>query len=148
MRILHQVLKKIYQDYAVFFPPAKLSEIQKVNFELSQTGLTSLPQDYIDFLMMTNGLFHNGLEMFSTTEHERDKGAFFHRSIMQMQKLFSQNPILKNKIMLAQAPEEFVVYDFQKKEYQLVDRYSYTVFLKLPNLLDVFYYYTKPVLDK
>ena len=59
-----------------------------------------------------------------------------------------QNPILKNKIMLAQAPEEFVVYDFQKKEYQLVDRYSYTVFLKLPNLLDVFYYYTKPVLDK
>lgn len=148
MRILHQVLKKIYQDYAVFFPPAKLSEIQKVNFELSQTGLSSLPQDYIDFLMMTNGLFHNGLEMFSTTEHERDKGAFFHRSIMQMQKLFSQNPILKNKIMLAQAPEEFVVYDFQKKEYQLVDRYSYTVFLKLPNLLDVFYYYTKPVLDK
>ena len=148
MRILHQVLKKIYQDYAVFFPPAKLNEIQKVNFELSQTGLASLPQDYIDFLMMTNGLFHNGLEMFSTTEHERDKGAFFHRSIMQMQKLFSQNPILKNKIMLAQAPEEFVVYDFQKKEYQLVDRYSYTVFLKLPNLLDVFYYYTKPVLDK
>lgn len=148
MRILHQVLKKIYQDYAVFFPPAKLNEIQKVNFELSQTGLASLPQDYIDFLMMTNGLFHNGLEMFSTTEHERDKGAFFHRSIMQMQKLFSQNPILKNKIMLAQAPEEFVVYDFQKKEYQLVDRYSYTVFLKLSNLLDVFYYYTKPVLDK
>ncbi len=148
MRILHQVLKKIYQDYAVFFPPAKLNEIQKINIQLSQSGLSSLPQDYIDFLMLTDGLFHNGLEMFSTISHERDKGAFFHRSIIQMHKLFSQNPNMKNKIMLAQAPEEFVLYDLQRKEYQLMDRYSYTVFLKFPNLLDVIYYYTKPVLDK
>lgn len=148
MRVLHQVLKKIYQEYAVFFPPATSIEIQKTNLTLTQTGLASLPQDYIDFLMLTNGLFYNGLELFATTEHEREKGAFFHRSIPQMQKLYSQNPLINNKIMLAQAPEEFVLYDFQKKEYQLMDRYSYTVFLKFPNLLDVIYYYTKPTLDK
>lgn len=148
MRVLHQVLKKIYQDYAVFFPPAKINEIQKVNIQLVQTGLAALPQDYIDFLTMTNGIFYNGLELFATTSHEREKGAFFHRSIMEIQKLFSQNPSVKNKIILAQAPEEFVLYDFQKKEYQIMDRYSYTVFLKFPNLLDVIYYYTKPVLDK
>lgn len=148
MRILHQVLKKIYHDYAIFFPPATNLEIQKINITLSQTGLAALPQDYVDFLMLTNGLFYNGLELFSTIEHEREKGAFFHRSILQMQKLYSQNPLVKNKIMLAQAPEEFVLYDFQKKEYQLMDRYSYTVFLKFPNLLDVIYYYTKQLLDK
>ena len=98
--------------------------------------------------MLTNGLFHNGLELFATMEHERDKGAFFHRSILQMQKLYSQNPHIKNKLMLAQAPEEFLLYDHQRKEYQIMDRYTYTVFIKFPNLLDVIYYYTKPVLDK
>lgn len=148
MRVLHQVLKKIYQDYAIFFPPAKLSEIQKVNTLLIQSGLHSLPQDYVDFLMMTDGLFHNGLELFATKEHEREKGSFFHRSILQMQKLYSQNPLVNTKIMLATAPEEFVLYDFTKKEYQIMDRHSYTVFLKFPNLLDVIYYYTKPVIEK
>ncbi len=148
MRILHQVLKKIYQDYAVFFPPATMKEIQAVNISLSEVGLAPLPQDYINFLMLTNGLFHNGLELFATMEHERDKGAFFHRSILQMQKLYSQNPHIKNKLMLAQAPEEFLLYDHQRKEYQIMDRYTYTVFIKFPNLLDVIYYYTKPVLDK
>ena len=67
MRILHQVLKKIYQDYAVFFPPAKLSEIQKVNFELSQTGLASLPQDYIDFL---NNLIYTQIAYLSSKNRQ------------------------------------------------------------------------------
>lgn len=148
MRVMHQVLKKIYQDYAVFYPPAILKEIQLVNLALVQDGLAQLPQDYINFLMMTNGFFYNGLEMFATREHEREKGAYFHRAIVQMQRFYVSNPALRGKLLLGQAPEEFVLYDFNRKEYQIMDRYSYTVFLKLPNLLDVFYYYAKPTIDK
>ena len=55
---------------------------------------------------------------------------------------------MKNKIMLAQAPEEFIAYDFNKKEYQLIDRHSYSVFIKFPHLLDVIYYYSKQAVDK
>ena len=148
MRVLHQVLKRIYQDYAVFYPPVDAHEIQMVNNALVQDGLAALPQDYMNFLMMTNGLFYNGLEMFATREHEREKGAFFHRAIVQMQRFYTSNPALNGKILLAQAPEEFVLYDFKRKEYQIMDRYSYGVFLKLPNLLDVFYYYAKPTIEK
>lgn len=148
MRILHQVLKKIYQESAVFFPPAKYADIHMVNTILTRTGLAPLPQDYMNLLLLTNGLFYNGLELFATTEHEREKGAFFHRSIPQMQRLYSDNPIINNKIFLAQAPEEFVLYDFKKKEYILLDRYTYTTVARFPLFLDVLYFFVRSTIEK
>lgn len=148
MRILHQVLKKMYQESAVVFPPAKYAEIHMVNTILTHENLSKLPQDYINFLTLTDGLFFNGLELFATKEHEREKGAFFHRSIVQMQRIYTNNPQLNGKIVLAQAPEELILYDFKKKEYQIMDRYSYTIFLKFPHFLDVLYYYVGTVIEK
>lgn len=148
MRVMHQVLKKIYQDYAVLFPPAEFEEIQRLSFELTQMGLAPLPRDYADFLMLTNGLFWNGLEIFATTEQERNNGTFFHRGIHQMQMVLLSNPTLKNKIVLAIAPEEYIVYDINRKEYQVIDRYSYTVFVRFPQFLDILYYYVKNVIEK
>lgn len=148
MRILHQVLKKMYQESAVVFPPAKYAEIHMVNTILTHSGLAPLPQDYIDFLTLTDGLFFNGLELFATREHEREKGAFFHRGITQMQRTYADNPTISGKIILAQAPEELIFYDFKKKEYQIVDRYNYSVFLKFPHFLDVLYYYVRIIIEK
>ena len=148
MRILHQVLKRIYQESAVFFAPAKYADIHMVNTILTRSGLAPLPQDYVNLLLLTNGLFYNGLELFATTEHEREKGAFFHRSIPQMQRLYSDNPIVNNKILLAQAPEELALYDFKKKEYILLDRYTYTVIARFPQFLDMFYFFIRSTIEK
>lgn len=145
---MHQLLKKIYQDYAVLFPPAEFEEIKQISFELTQIGLAPLPGDYADFLMLTNGLFWNGLEIFATTEQERNNGFFSHRGIYQMQKVFLTNAALKNKMVLAFAPEEYIVYDVVCKEYQIVDRYSYMVFVKFPQFADILYYYVKNVIEK
>lgn len=148
MRILHQVLKRIYQESAVFFPPAKYADIHMVNTVLTRGGLAPLPQDYVNLLLLTNGLFYNGLELFATTEHEREKGAFFHRSIPQMQRLYSENPIVNNKILLAQAPEELALYDFKKKEYVLLDRYTYTIIARFPQFLDMLYFFVRSTIEK
>lgn len=148
MRVMHQVLKKIYQDYAILFPPAEYEEIQKISHELIQMGLAPLPGDYTDFLMLTNGLFWNGLEIFATTEQERNNSAFFHRGISQMQKILLSNPVLKKKIILAIAPEEYISYDISQREYQIIDRYSYTVFMKFPQFSDILYYYVKNIIEK
>lgn len=148
MRILHQILKKIYQESAVFFSPAKYADIHMVNTILTRTGLAPLPQDYINLLLLTNGLFYNGLELFATEEHEREKGAFFHRGIPQMQRIYSENPIINNKILLAQAPEELVVYDFRKKEYLIIDRYTYSTIVRFPQFLDVLYFFVRSTIEK
>ena len=148
MRVLVQVLKKIYQDYAIIYPPAEKEEIQLVIGTLIHENAGFLPSDYREFLCLTDGLFWNGIEFFSTREHERDNGAFTHRAILAMQATFYANQNLKGKIILGLAPEEIIAYDSKRREYQLIDRYSYTIFVKFPSLADVLYFYARNVLDK
>lgn len=148
MRTLIQVLKKVYQDYAIIYPPAEPREIEAVYLGLMKNGYGRLPADYRTFLMMTDGLFWNGVELFATQEHERNNGTHFHRGIWQMQALFADNPNLNKKIVLGMAPEELIVYDAARKEYQLIDRYSYTTFLKFPGFADILYFYVRNVIDK
>ena len=148
MRVLIQVLKKIYQDYAIIYPPAEKMEVHMVTSTLLQNNQGYLPSDYRDFLMMTDGLFWNGIEFFSTREHERDNGSFVHRAILSMQIKSSNNALLKNKIVLGIAPEEIIAYDSFRKEYQLIDKYSYTVFVKFPHFADVLYFYVRNLIDK
>ncbi len=148
MRALVQVLKKIYQDYATIYPPAEPDEINSVYFGLLQNGYGRLPSDYRSFLMMTDGLFWNGLELFSTREHERDNGTYFHRGILQQQVLFASNPAFHKKIVLGLSAEEIIVYDVLRKEYQILDRYSYTVFVKFPGFADILYFYVRNVVEK
>lgn len=148
MRVMHQVLKRIYQDYAVIFPPARMSEINAVNQKLVEMDLGYLPQDFAEFLQFTNGLFWNGLEIFATQEHERDKGSYFHREIIKTQMLYTQNPMVKGKIILAYSNEDVVAYDCFRKEYQILDRYTYTIFIKFPKFMDIIYYYTKSLFEK
>lgn len=148
MRVLTQVLRKIYKDYAIIYPPAERAEVHSLTAMLFQSGNGYLPTDYREFLMLTDGLYWNGIEFFSTREHERDKGAFFHRALLPMQAVFSKNNLMKNKIVLGIAPEELIVFDSGRKEYQLVDRYSYTVFVKFPAFVDVLYFYVRNILEK
>lgn len=148
MRVLTQVLRRIYKDYAVIYPPAERAEVHSVTALLFQAGHGYLPADYRDFLMLTDGLYWNGIEFFSTREHERDKGAFFHRALLPMQATFAANPLMKNKIVLGMAPEELIVYDSTRKEYQMIDRYSYTIFVKFPAFADILYFYVRNVLEK
>ncbi len=148
MQVLTQVLKRIYQDLGVLYPPAERVEIHSITTQLFQNGHGYLPADYRDFLMLTDGLFWNGIEIFATREHERDRGAFFHRALLPMQASFSTNNMLKNKIVIGVAPEELIVYDSLRKEYQLLDRYSYTVFVKFPAFADVLFFYVRNVIEK
>ncbi len=148
MRTLVQVLKKIYQDYATIYPPAEPEEINSVYFGLLQNGYGRLPSDYRSFLMMTDGLFWNGLELFSTREHERDNGTYFHRAILKQQAAFAANPELHKKVILGLSTEEIIAYDATRKEYQIIDRYSYTVIVKFPGFADILYFYVRNVVDK
>ena len=65
-----------------------------------------------------------------------------------MQLKSRNNDLLKNKIVLGIAPEEIIAYDSFRKEYQLIDKYSYTVFVKFPHFADVLYFYVRNLIDK
>lgn len=52
-----------------------------------------------------------------------------------------QNPLLKGKLVIGNAPEILIVYNAQNKQYELVCRYTYAILLQLPRFFDVLYYF-------
>ncbi len=148
MKLLHQVLKKMYEDYAVIFPPADPKDVQKASVTLIKNGLPAIPSDYLELLTATNGFFWNGLELFSLTDQERENGAYTHTGILSSYLLQLSNPLLKKKLVIGSFPEELIVYDASKKEYQILDRSTYSVLLKLPRFFDVLYFYGRDLIEK
>ena len=147
MRLLTQLLKRMYHDYAVMFPGVDAIKAQQSSVVLRKAGVSQIPNDYVAFLTLTDGLSWNGLELYSLNEHERDNGAFKHTGIMQNYDMHIQNPLLKKKLVIGQAPEELIVYYAPQNEYQILDRYSYRVIVKLPRFFDVLYFYTGHLTD-
>lgn len=148
MKLLHQVLKKMYQDYAVVFPAVDPKDVQRASVALVKAGVPQIPTDYIEFLSSTNGLFWNGLELFSLFEHEREKGAFTHTGIMESYATYAQNPLLKKKLVVGVAPEELIVYYPEAKEYQIVDRHTQSILVKLPRFFDVLCFYARDLIGE
>jgi len=147
MKLLKQLLKRMYHDYAVMFPGVDMIKIQQASVVLRKADLPQIPLDYATFLTMTDGLSWCGLELYSLNEHERDNGAFKHIGLLQSYEEQAQNPLLKKKLVIGQAPEELIVYYGGQNEYQILDRYTYRVILKLPRFFDVLYFYTGHLTD-
>lgn len=141
MSLLKSILKKMYHDYAIVFPGLDPMEAQRASVVLMKSNVPKIPSDYVQFLSMTDGLSWNGLTLFSLNDHEREQGAFVHPGIMQQFGMYVSNPLLEKKLVLGMAPEELIVFYPAQNEYQILDRYTYGVIIKLPRFYDVLYFY-------
>lgn len=147
MAVLKQLLKKMYHDYAVMFPGVDMKEVQKASVSLVKGGSIQIPSDYAEFLGLTDGLAWNGLDLFSLSEHDRNGGEFKHTGILQNYQTYLENPLLKKKMVLGTAPEELIVYYGPQNEYQILDKNSYNVIIKLPRFFDVLYFYGSGLME-
>ena len=138
---LNTVLNNMYQTYAMVFPPAQIMDIQRVSISLVKQGLIQIPNDYIQFLTMTDGLNWNGLELFSIHENERKDCVFPSYQLLPYQSTQNLKALFPKSLILGFSPEHFILYEAPRKEYTIVSRYTYAPVIKLPRLADVFYFY-------
>lgn len=141
MKPLHKILKNMHDKYAVLFPETTAVKVQSTSVRLVKNGFPKIPADYREFLTTTDGLSFNGLELFSIEPHERDKGAFKHTAIETDAELRAGNPLLKDKLVIGQAPEILIAFNNIEQKYELLNRGDYEVLLKLPRFFDVLYYF-------
>ena len=142
MKLIHQVLKQMHENYAVFFPPCEALTIQKLSVALVKNGFSKIPTDYLSFLQETDGLSYNGVELYGVQSHERGNGAYSHTSLVTEAEQHIQNPLLKGKLIIGNAPETLLLYNGQTKQYELICRYTYATLLQLPRFFDVLYYFS------
>lgn len=102
------------------FSPAKDSEIDHLNQILAANKTPSLPQDYQDFLRLSDGLIFNDLELYGCRSRQRKEYEF--PSIAFIYKLTLENGFFRNNIILGLLSEEIVVYNHVNSFYSLIDR--------------------------
>ena len=141
MKPIHQTLKKMNENFAVFFQPVDPVKAQQASVSLVKMGLPKIPKDYLDFLAETDGIAFNGLELYGIADHERNKGAFFHFSLIKSYETRLDHKILKDKLVIGSAPEVLIAYNAVEKKYELINRVDYRTLLKLPRFFDVLYYF-------
>lgn len=138
---LNTVLNNMYQTYALVFPPAQIMDIQRTSIQLVKQGLVQIPSDYIQFLSATDGLNWNGLELFSIQEHERKDCVFPGIQLLPYQATQNLKALFPKSLILGFSPEHFILYEAPKKEYTLINRYTFTPVMQLPRFADVLYFY-------
>ena len=138
---LNTVLNNMYQNYALVFPPVNIMDIQRTSISLVKQGLIQIPSDYIQFLSITDGLNWNGLELFSIYEHERKDCVFPTLQLQSYQTTQNLKALFPKSLILGIASEHFILYESPKKEYMIINRYTYAPIVRLPRLADVLYFY-------
>ena len=138
---LNAVLNNMYQNYALVFPATNIMDIQRTSIALVKQGLVQIPNDYVQLLSITDGLNWNGLELFSIHEHERKECVFPSIQLLPYQMTQNLKGLFPKSLILGLAPEHLILYEAPKKEYVIVNRYTYAPVVKLPRLADVLYFY-------
>ena len=138
---LNTLLNTLYQNYALVFPSVTLMDIQRTSIQLVKQGLIQIPGDYVQFLSLTDGLNWNGVELFSIHEHERKDCVFPSLQLFSYQATHNLKSLFPKSLILGFAPEHLILYEAPKKEYTIIDRYTYAPVVKLPRLVDVLYFY-------
>ena len=145
MSELNKCLKCLYENYAVVFPPVDSKVVQQASVKLVKSGVPPIPLDYVSFLAATNGLSWNGVDLFALNNIERAKGAFHHPGILDYFSFCQNNPLMKKKLLLGFGWETLLVYDFTKKVYQLIDRYTYEEIIVFQTLIDFLHHMMRQI---
>lgn len=147
MSALNHVLKQLYQNYAVVLPPARQNELDEANAFFKKHKGCDLPSDYLEFLAATDGMAWNGLQLYSLSERLNETETVKYFGVMQVN-LKSENPALKNVVVVGSFLEELIVYHPKKKEYQVWDRFTYTPIYAFSEFVDVLSFYARGLLEK
>ena len=138
---INTLLNNMYQNYAMVFPPVQIMEIQRTSIQLVKQGQIQIPSDYVQFLSITDGFSWNGLELFSIHEHERKDCVFPSIQLLSYQSTQKLKSLFPKSLILGFAPEHLILYEALKKEYTIINRYTYSSVIRLPRLADVLYFY-------
>ena len=116
-----KIISLFSQAGCVSFSAAEEKDIQKINSDLISYELSPLPQDYKDFLLITNGFIYDGLEFFGTISHDRKEKNYIFSSIIDINIEFIEYQFFSDKLIVGKMSENLIIYDSTNNYYSIVD---------------------------
>lgn len=121
------IIDILKRDIAITFEPADIRSIKFANTMLSNHGFPSIPEEYSEFLKITNGLIWNGVELYGTKAFDRELKEYSFPGIIDVNMDFMGFDALPKRLIVGRAPEELIVYSSEDKNWQCMDRIDFSV---------------------
>lgn len=147
MLLMKKLLNKLYQNQAQIFKPSAEKDLQALRFQMAKDKMIPLPADYIQFLMLTDGLIYNGLRFFGVTSHEREKANYSYPSLLEINKDFYSRHRRNDVLIVGEKDEDLLIYSPKMKTYQIMDKMDLIADLELPRFFDLIYFFVQKVMD-
>lgn len=121
------MIKEYFERYKKFlgciiFPPASAKELISVNKYLQQNGFSEIPDEYKEFLKLTDGTAYNGIEFFGTQSHPRKNKNYTFPDLIASNLHYDEYDFFKSKIIIGRISENILFYDKISNSYAIADR--------------------------
>ena len=136
---MQRIVYTLKKDIAVTFEPADERAIKFAGAMLTSHGVIPIPEEYIDFLKITDGLVWNGMELYGTKAYDRESKGYSLPGIIDANMDFMGIDALAGKMILGRASEELLVYSGKDNRYQCVDRTDFMVTQVAPSFSELIY---------
>lgn len=143
MLLLKKLLNKLYKMSAFLFPAAKEDELKFLQESLKKQSMPALPNEYISFLKLSDGMTWNGLRFFGAKPYKRDEQGYTFPSLLEINTDYWQRDRGFQLLIIGEADEQLIVYSKNAKMYQLINKMDLTAELNLPRFFDIVYYFAE-----
>ncbi len=114
--MLKDTLERLKTEDAVLPPPASALDVRRLNGHLQDQNFPAVPDSYLRFLDVTDGLRWNGVD-FHGVRGDDDGVA----SLLGSNAAFARSFEMDGVLLLGRGDEEFYLYDADTKEFCVID---------------------------
>ena len=143
MNIVDEIMELLTEDSGAMLPrPATDDDIIQCQKMLVDLGLEVLPQGYIDFLKINNGLAWNGIIFYSTdivTEKDNPH-SFKLMDLVTMNDEFNDKFELDEKVLLGIADDDYYTYNIENQKYEILEFTSRALMEEFDTFEDLFFH--------
>lgn len=106
----------------ITFPSSADNDIIRVNKFLVEHDFSAIPEEYLHFLKLSNGLSYNGIEFFGTINHYREEKKYTFPDLIATNMHYEGYAFFNNKIIIGRISENLMFYDKTTENYAIADR--------------------------
>ncbi len=127
----------------------QMKEFGNVLTAPAYTGDTfsDIPEDYIDFLHTTNGIYWAGIEFFGTKQTEEKTTGYAITDIKTQNELYQALNPQSTCVFVGRSDDDNFVYNSETKEYEIKDEFSGEIFKSFKTFEELFDYIVKEQIE-
>jgi len=142
MNVITEIIEILKEDTSSMLPrPATADDITQCQKTLTNLGLEPLPQGFIEFLKICNGLAWNGIIFYSTDiVSEKDNlHSFKLMDLVTTNDDFNNRFELDEKVLLGIADDDYYTYNIETQKYEILEFTSRALMEEFDTFEELFY---------